>query len=537
MQQFTTILTLLVLVALFSVIARRLAFPYPIFLMVVGVALSLVVPLLPVVNTLPRVELNPDIVFTLFLPPILYAAAWYTSWRDFKANLEPISVLAIGMVFATTFAVAWAASTFIPGMTWTTAVVLGAIVSPPDAAAATAVTQRLGLPGRIMTILEGESLVNDASGLVAYKFAVAAVVSGTFSLASATGQFMLLLLAAIPIGLAVGWIATQIHKALDGLDTAVDITITLLTPFAAYLLAETIHASGVIAVVTAGLYVGRRAPMLHSSRMRVSAIAVWELFIFLLNGLIFILIGLNLTFILNSLSPRHTPWELALYALVVNAAAIGIRLGFVYAADAVSRLVRKVLKKKLIFTSWKHTMIIAWTGMRGIVSLAAAFALPYTIHNGEPFPNRDLLLFLTFSVIVGTLVFQGLTLPTLIRRLDIGSDEAACRTHEKAVRLQAINAAQRYIAEQQDALALPDYIVEYVTASHDHRILHLDHDAEENEVAVLSVKLHREALDIERQTVVRLRNQGIISDEVLHRIERDLDIEELRLPEKAQKNI
>ena len=552
----TTILTLLGLIALFSVIAQRLTLPQPIFLVIVGLLLSV---LLGIVPSLPAIHLDPQLVFLVFLPPILYAAAWNTSWRDFKANLEPISILAFGMVLLTTLVTAYVAHTFIPGMSWATAAVLGAIISPPDAAAATAITQRLGLPGRITTILEGESLVNDASGLVAYKFAVAAVVAGTFSLAEAGLSFVAVLLGGAAVGLALAWCVVKIHSLLD-LDDAVDIAITILTPFLSYLLAEAVHVSGVIAVVATGVYVGRQAPLIHSAKMRVSAIAVWEFLIFLLNGFIFIIIGLNLPTVIHNLSPRYTAQELAFYALVVNVASILVRLIGVFATDALSALVKHLLApfatrfmkrrsqqhspdtastqrswKEYKLLSWKEALIIGWTGMRGIVSLAAALALPYVSESGAAFPHRDLILFLSFTVILCTLVVQGFTLPTLIRSLKVGSDEADCREHEKEVRLQAINAAQKYIAEKQVSMQLPEFVMNYVQATHDHRILHLDHTSSENEIAQLSIRLNREALAVERAAVIAFRNEGRISDEVLHRIQHDLDIEELRLPEVAAK--
>jgi CPA1 family monovalent cation:H+ antiporter len=525
MHLFVTILGLLVVVALFAVLARRFSFPLPIVLVIVGLGVSLI-------PGLPHIELEPDIVFMLFLPPILYAAAWYTSWQEFKANIEPITVLSVGLVFATTLVVAWAAYTFIPGMPWTVACVLGAIVSPPDAAAATAVTSKLGIPKRIITVLEGESLVNDASGLVAYKFAVAAVVTGTFSLSDAGLKFSIVILVGIAIGFAVAWIAKKIHRMID-VEPSVDITITILTPFASYLLAEKLGASGVIAVVTTGLIIGREAATLHRARMRMAAIAVWDFIIFLLNGLIFIIIGLKLPDVIEKID-RYSPSELAFYVLVVNAAAIGVRLVFIYTVDYISRTVRRRLGKKGIFTTLKHTTILAWTGMRGIVSLAAALALPYTLQTGAPFPHRDIILFLTFSVIVVTLVLQGLSLPWLIRALKVGRDEEWLTQHEKEARLQAINAAQRFIATKRKEMALPEYLIASITASHDHRILHLGHEesdgSEAHEIAVLSSQLHRAALAVERDAIIAMRNQGVLSDEAMRRIERDLDIEELRLP-------
>src|SRR6185503_3028359 len=321
-----TVLGLMVAVAIVAVLARRLQIPYPILLVIGGLALALI-------PGLPRVRLNPELVFALFLPPLLYPAALFTSWRDFRADLGSISLLAVGLVLFTTVVIAWLAHT-LTGMPWTAGFVLGAIVSPPDAVAATTIAHRLRLPRRIVTILEGESLVNDATALVAYRFGVAAVLSGTFSLTAASGQFVVAGAGGVLFGLLIGWVVGKIHAHLD--DPPVQVTISLLTPFAAYLPAERMGVSGVLAVVTTGLYLGWRAPEIINARMRLQSFPVWGMVVFLLNGVIFILIGLQLPEVLGNLGAFK--WKLAWHALAIGGAVIAVRLGWVFTATWLRRM-------------------------------------------------------------------------------------------------------------------------------------------------------------------------------------------------------
>src|SRR5436190_6274472 len=397
---------LLLAVAVLALLARRLTIPYPILFVVGGLLLGLI-------PKLPKVRLDPELVFLFFLPPLLFPAALFTSWRDFRANLRPISLLAIGLVLFTTVAVAWLAHHFM-GLPLTAGFVLGAIISPPDAIAATAIAARLKVPRRIVTILEGESLVNDATALVAYRFAVMAVVTGSFWLARASGQVFLVGIGGILIGLAVGWLAGQFHKRVD--DAPIEITVSLLTPFVAYLSAERLSVSGVLAVVTAGLYLGWRLPELLTFKTRLQGGPVWEMVEFLLNGFVFILIGLQLPEVLRALSHNSISIpRLVWYALLISLAVILIRLLWVFPAAYLPRLLSKKLRQRDPYPSWRHVTILAWTGMRGVVSLAAAMALPITMQDGRPFPGRDLILFLTFLVILGTLVVHGVMLPPLFR--------------------------------------------------------------------------------------------------------------------------
>src|SRR6267154_3568893 len=380
---------LLVAVAVLALVARKLTVPYPILFVIGGLLLGLI-------PKLPKVRLDPELVFLFFLPPLLFPAALFTSWRDFRVNLRPISLLAIGLVLFTTVAVALLAHYFME-LPLAAGFVLGAIISPPDAIAATAIADRLKVPRRIVTILEGESLVNDATALVAYRFAVVAVVTGSFSLAHAGGQFFIVGIGGILIGLAVGWLAEQFHKRVD--DAPIEITVSLLTPFVAYLAAERLGVSGVLAVVAAGLYLGWRMPELLTFKTRLQGGPVWEMVEFLLNGFVFILIGLQLPAVLGALSGNSSPiHRLVWYALLISLTVILIRIIWVFPATYLPRLIFKKMCKHDPYPNWRHVTIVSWTGMRGVVSLAAALALP------DNFPVRDLILFLTFMVILATLV-------------------------------------------------------------------------------------------------------------------------------------
>src|SRR5882672_8564216 len=422
---------LLLAVAVLALLARKLHIPYPILFVIGGLLLGLI-------PKLPKVRLDPELVFLFFLPPLLFPAALFTSWRDFRANLRPISLLAIGLVLFTTVAVAWLAHYFM-GLPLAAGFVLGAIISPPDAIAAAAIADRLKVPRRIVTILEGESLVNDATALVAYRFAVAAVVTGSFSLARAGAQFFVVGIGGIVLGLAAGWLAEQFHKRVD--DAPIEITVSLLTPFVTYLSAERLGLSGVLAVVTAGLYLGWRMPEILSFQTRLRGGPVWEMVEFLLTGFVFILIGLQLPEVLRGLSGNSIPLHRLVWdALVISVAVILIRILWVFPATYLPRLIFKKLCRHDPYPKWQHVTIVAWTGMRGVVSLAAALALPDKIQDNSPFPGRDLILFLTFVVILVTLVVQGLSLPPLIRWLGV-KDDGSAEKEELEARLKANQAA------------------------------------------------------------------------------------------------
>ena len=517
---------LLLAVAVLALVARKLTIPYPILFVVGGLLLGLI-------PKLPKVRLDPQLVFLFVLPPLLYPAALFTSWRDFRANLRPIALLAIGLVLFTTVSVAYLAHYFMD-LPLAAGFVLGAIISPPDAIAATAIADRLKVPRRIVTILEGESLVNDATALVAYRFAVVAVVTGSFSLAHASVQFFVVGIGGILVGLAVGWLAEQFHKRVD--DAPIEITVSLLTPFVAYLAAERFGFSGVLAVVTAGLYLGMRMPELLSFRTRLRGGPVWEMVEFLLNGFVFILIGLQLPEVVSALSGHSIPVDrLVWYALLISLAVIVIRILWVFPATYLPRLVFKKVCRHDPYPPWRHVTIVAWTGMRGVVSLAAALALPLTLRDGTPpFPGRDLILFLTFVVILATLVLQGLSLPPLIRWLGI-QDDRSMEREEREARLKANQAALTRLNEIAERDAAKDDALQRLRVEYEDHIRQVE--GAEPEIAGIPLRLFsseyerlsHEALQIERVTIIKLRNQDVISDEVLRRIQRDIDLAEARL--------
>ena len=516
---------LLLAVAVLALVARKLTVPYPILFVIGGLMLGLI-------PKLPKVRLDPELLFLFVLPPLLFPAALFTSWRDFRANLRPISLLAIGLVLFTTVTVAWLAHYFMD-LPLAAGFVLGAIISPPDAIAATAITDRLNVPRRIVTILEGESLVNDATALVAYRFAVVAVATGSFSLARASGQFCVVGVGGILLGLAVGWLAEQFHKRVY--DAPIEITVSLLTPFAAYLAAERLGVSGVLAVVTTGLYLGRRIPEITHFQTRLQARPVWDMVEFLLNGFVFILIGLQLPEVLRALSGNSIPiHRLLWYALLISLAVILIRILWVFPATYLPRLLFKNLCRHDPYPRWQHVCIVAWTGMRGVVSLAAALALPLTIRDGSPFPDRELILFLTFMVILATLVVQGLSLPLLIRWLGI-KDDGSMEKEEREARLKANHAALARLNETSEHDPAKADALQRLRVEYEDHILQIKGAEPESVGTPLRLfsseyeRLSHQALQIERQTIIKLRDQDVINDEVLRRIQRDIDLAEARL--------
>ena len=521
MNQAEVICTLLIVVATLAILATKVALPYPVLLVLGGLVLGFV-------PGLPAVQLDPDMVFLFLLPPLLYPAALFTSWRDFRANMGSISMLAIGLVLLTTATVA-AVVHALTGLPWPAAFVLGAIISPTDSVAATAITSRLRVPQRIVAILDGESLVNDATALVAYRFAIVAMTSGRFSFSEASGRFVLVALGGIGIGLAVGWLASQVQRRLD--DPPVQILISLLTPFAAYIPAERWHVSGVLAVVASGLFLGWRSPVILTYRTRLNGLVFWEMMVFLLNGLLFVLIGLQLPRILHALSGQSLR-QLIWHGVLISSAAIVVRIAWVFAATGLLHLISISLGKRDPFPAWQNLAIIAWTGMRGVLSLAAALALPLTLSDGRAFPGRDYILFITFCVILATLVLQGLSLPTLIRRLGV-VDDGLANLEERTARLKANEAAIAYLAEVESRY--PSDLVERLRVEYDDRIRQLevcansDGDHSHGLITPSYQSLQQEALFVERRTIIQLRNEYVINDEVLRRIQNDLDHAEARL--------
>ncbi len=522
MENIATVIVLLAIVTALAEITDKIKIPYPILLVLAGIGIGLS-------PGLPHISLNPEVVFLVFLPPILYAAAWNTSWADFKEAKRPITLLAIGCVIFTTCAVAWIAHMFIPGLGWPEAFVLGAIISPPDAVAATAATKGLGVPRRIITILEGESLVNDATGLIAYRYAVAAVVSGSFSFWQAGIQFFVVALGGIALGLFMGFIFKWIHKITPDNPTT-DTTLTFLAPYLSYLLAEEVGVSGVLAVVAAGLFLSWNSSTIFSQQTRLQATGTWNTLIFILDGTIFILIGLQLPYILDNIG-EHSFSTLLLYGGVVSLATIIGRIIWVYPGTYVPRLISKNIREKEPFPDIRLVSVVAWSGMRGVVSLAAALALPLTVAESLPFPNRNLIIFITFCVIFSTLVLQGLTLRPLIKWFGIKPDEKEYRNEQEA-RLKLASTVIEHI-EENYSLALSDEVLNQIKTKYEIRIQRLRKDVVKQRLDAEQInefhRIQQELLDKERNFILQLRAQAKISDEVMRRIEYELDLEETRL--------
>jgi CPA1 family monovalent cation:H+ antiporter len=521
MSNIALFIILLTIVTALAEVTDKIRIPYPILLVLAGMAIGFI-------PGLPRAELDPEIVFLIFLPPILYAAAWTTSWPDFKKAKRPITLLAIGCVIFTTCAVAFVAHHFIPGFSWAEAFVLGAIISPPDAVAATAATKGLGVPKRVVTILEGESLVNDATGLIAYRYAVAAVVTGAFSLKDASLQFLFVAIGGVLFGLLLGWIFMWIHKITPDNPTN-DTALTFLVPFIAYIGAEEFHMSGVLAVVTAGLFLSWNASEIFSQRSRMQANGTWDTVIFLLNGIVFILIGLQLPVVLEHIH-NVSFGTLLSYGAIVSLAVIIGRIIWVYPATYIPRLSKKIRVAEP-GTNVRLVTVVAWSGMRGVVSLAAALALPLTLSNNQSFENRSLIIFITFCVIFSTLVLQGLTLRPLIHWLGIKPDGQEHLDEQEARFKIAVAVINRI--EEEFSLSLSDDVLNQIKTKYEIRIQRLQKDQTKRRIDEVQInefhRIQHELLNMERKHIIQMRKDGNISDEALRKIEYELDLEETRL--------
>jgi Na+/H+ antiporter len=518
------ILALFVSVAGLNALAGWLSVPYPITLVLGGLVLA-------VLPGIPTVELEPDLVLIIFLPPLLYSAAFFSDLRALRYDLRAISLTSIGLVLVTTAAVAVLGHEVI-GLSWAMAFALGAIVSPTDPVAATAIMRRVGAPRRIVNAVEGESLVNDASALVAYRVAVAAAVGGSFSLLDASLEFVGAAAGGVAIGLAVGFVVTEIRRRLDDIPT--EITISLFTGYAAFLPAEELGLSGVLAAVTAGIYLGWMAPQIASPQMRLQGFAVWEILVFLLNAVLFILIGLQLPVVVDGIE-AFSAAEVAGYAALVCAAVIGARLVWLFTIPYVIRALDRrpaQVERRMPAAS---RAVVAWSGLRGAVSLAAALALPLETDAGAPLPERELILFLTFAVILVTVVGQGLTLPAVIRRLGVWEDGSEEEAEEIRARLSAARAA----IERLDELAVEDWtreetvsrvrgMYEFRRRRFEARAGKVEDDGIEDR-SLAYQQLMRSLFEAQRRALVQLRNEGTISSEVMRRVERELDLEESRL--------
>jgi len=512
---------LLLAVAALVPVARMLGVPYPILLVVAGALIALVPGVPPVV-------LDPDLVLLIFLPPLLYYAAFITPLREFRANLAPISLLAVGLVLATCVVVAVVAHALVDGMSWPAAFALGAIVSPTDPVAATAIAGRLGVPRRIVTIVEGESLINDATALVAYKVAIAAVGAGTFSAVDAGWQFVEGLAGGVAIGLLAGVVVAFIRRRLD--DPPVEITISLLTAYVAYLPAEELGWSGVVAAVTVGLYMGMQTPNVTTAVVRMQTGPVWEILVFLLNAVLFLLIGLQLRSVVEAADEQGA--DVIRYAIVVSLTVIVVRLLWTYVFMllplALSRRIRGRGRPPV-----NQVTLIGWMGMRGAVSLAIALGLPATTEAGAPFAERPVIIAVVFGVVLSTLVVQGLTLAPAVRLLGIrretdDAEEARARARAAEAALERLRALE---AEEWTF----DESVERFRALFEHRQARFetrlsgDGDGTYEDRNSAWLRMQCTLIAAQREAVEALRRDGEISDEVARRVVRDLDLEEARL--------
>jgi CPA1 family monovalent cation:H+ antiporter len=503
------------LVVALTALARKLPIPPPILQVLAGLALGFVPGM-----TIP--ELEPDLVFFVFLPPILWAAAFFTSVRDFRRNLGPIGLLAVGLVFATTAVVAVVVHALFPAMPWAVAVAVGAIVSPPDAVAAAAVVSRLPVPRRVIVILEGESLMNDASALVLYRTAVAAAVTGVFSLGEAMVRFFIDAGVGVLIGLAIGWVTVRAARwTKDGL---AETLLTIAAPYLAWVVSEQLHVSAVLACVAGGVYVRQHFSTAVSPTSRLQSRAAWDLIVFLINGLIFLILGLQFGRIMKEV-PEGTLGNVFMAGAIISLVAIVVRLVWVPLATLVPRWMSASYRRRDPVPNPKGVALVAWTGMRGIVSLAAALALPEALASGQAFPYRAEIILITMCVIMITLVVQGITLTPIIRYFNFTPDES----HHEEERHARREALRRGVEALEDLSREPWAVpaeVERIRAELRDRMDHYDHHTHD---AGTYRRLRKGVLKAERRMLVRLRNEGAISDETLRELEEELDHEAVRV--------
>jgi monovalent cation/hydrogen antiporter len=524
-QQELQLLALLVSAAALLIVAGPLRIPYPILLVLGGLLLGFV-------PGVPTVTMPPEVVLLGILPPLLYISAYFTGLRELRQNLRPISMLAIGVVGLTTVGVAVVAHA-IADLPWAQAFVLGAVVSPTDVIAATAIGRRLGVPRRLIDIIEGESLVNDGTALVLLRTAIAAAVAGSFSLWHAGGELLLNIVGGIAVGLAVGYVIRRVRRALD--NPPLEVTLAFLTGYFAFLPASALGVSGVLAVVTAGVYMGWYTPELTTVQTRLQGRAFWEILTFLLNVLLFGLVGLQLRPILDALSGRHGVWSLVGDAAAIVLAVIVVRIIGVFTTTYLPRRLIPRIAEHDPSPPWTYPAFISWNGMRGAVTIAAALLIPLHTDAGVPFPDRDLIIFFAFAVVLATLVVQGLSLPLLIRVLGLEEDDGGADAEDAHARVRAAEAALERLDELVGEAWVLDDTAERLRGQYRFRIdrfsarIDPDGDGKIEKRSLKYQRLRRELLEAERRAVVEMRNTGEISDEVMRNVERDLDLEVSRL--------
>jgi CPA1 family monovalent cation:H+ antiporter len=525
MENIALIVLLLFGVAFLGIVSNRFKFPFPIALVLAGLLISLV-------PGLPTISLQPYVVFIVFLPPLLYGAAWNTSWHEFKTYRRSISLAAVGLVLLTTTLVAVVAHYIIPDISWPLCFLIGAIVSPSDAVAATSVTRGLGIDPRLITIIEGESLVNDASGLIAYKYALGAVMAGNFIFWQAGLNFIWVVLAGVAIGLMIGFLMYLVHKNFI-CEPVIEVTLTCLTPFASYLIAEYFHVSGILSVVTTGLYLSFRSNEIFTNQSRIMVYSVWETILYILNGLIFILIGLQLRSVMEGIKD-YSGSELALYGIAISAVVIIVRFIWVIPGSLIPSMTKRINAKRSF--NPRNLIVFGWSGMRGVVSLAAALSIPLLMADGTAFPQRNLIIYITFCVILTTLILLGFSLPWVIKKLKIEPYSIAAEEYE--VRTKVVNNTIQHIEEN---LSLVNgellnniknkYEIKY------NRLQKTDLPADYFDGQAPDVvnifneysKLQIDLIGVERKSLQQLHLTGEASEEIIRKIERELDLEETRL--------
>jgi monovalent cation/hydrogen antiporter len=530
--KFQIFLILLAVLAGAALLARRTNVAPAILLLLTGIVLAFV-------PGMPSIELPPELVLLVVLPPLIYSASVAMSWREFKANLRPIVLLAVGCVIFTAFAVA-AATHYLIGLPWTVGFLLGAIVAPPDVVAPLAIARKLGMPRRILVVLEGEGLANDATALILYRFAVAAIMTGMFSLPKATGTFAAIVVSELLFGAAVGWLSLRMrHRARD---PQVEITLSLITPYLAFWIPHHFGGSGVIATVACGLYMSWNGPLLISSATRLQGIFFWDLVIYLIEGFLFLLTGFQMRALYEK-SKAFPLDEILIATALVAVIVIVARFAWVYPATYLPRLINKRLRERDPSPSWRTVFVIAFTGVRGAVSLAAALALPFALPNGEAFPYRDLILFVSFGVIFITLVGLGSTLPPVVRWLGVtqaGREEhIAEHESEIAARREALDAALKSLDAITNDRELTDEVVKLLRARHESRTNQLpdSFNPDVQDASAAGTELTRELIGSERKFIHALLRDGKITDETRRRIERDLDLEEASLSNREYRRI
>jgi Na+/H+ antiporter len=528
-ENLLLIISLLFAVSMLVMLGQKLRISYPIFLVIGGLLISLI-------PGIPTITIDPDLVFLIFLPPLLYEAAWYTSWQNFWKWKRPIGLLGFGLVLFTSCIVAWFSSEMIPNFTLALGFLLGGIISPPDAVAATSVLKGLKIPKRVVTILEGESLVNDASSLIVFRFALAAVTSGSFVFQKAATSFFLVTVMGIVIGLVVAHLFYAIHRWLPT-SSNIDTALTFMAPYFMYITAEHFHFSGVMAVVTGGLFLSYRSHEILTYNSRIQATGVWSTVTFILNGIVFILIGLQLPVIVGGLTD-YSFGVAVKYGLIISVLTILIRMVWVYPATFIPRWLSKSIRTNEKKPGFGAVFLVSWAGMRGVVSLASALAIPLTLSNGEAFPERNLILFITFIVILVTLVIQGLSLPFIIKYMKVeGDDETApAEEQEAGIHLRLSKAALQTLEEKYAKEVEGNELVKNLKDRLENDIsltaqrmesLECD-DNQASEIRVYN-RVLIDIINVQRSELIVLRREKAFEDELLRKQTEQLDLNEARL--------